>query len=68
MRGKSRRKKNRHWFRVSALRKKCLLQLKDVIHWRSAIGESFPSVSDLEIILFSSFVERGLAVPASDFD
>ena len=45
-----------------------MLQLKDVIHWRSAIGESFPSVSDLEIILFSSFVERGLAVPASDFD
>ena len=47
---------------------KCLLQPKaDVIHWQSAIGEVFPSVGDSEIVLFTSFVECGIALPTKDF-
>ena len=47
--------------------RKSILQPKEMIQWRKAEGEIFPSVGDSEIILFSSFVERGLALPTSDF-
>ena len=44
-----------------------LLQPKDSIYWRNALGEISPSIRDSEIVLFSTFVEHGLALPACDF-
>ena len=44
-----------------------LLQPKDSIYWQNALGEISPSIRDSEIVLFSTFVEHGLALPACDF-
>ena len=44
-----------------------LLQGEYDIHWRLAGAESFTSERDMEIVLFTSFIERSLALPACDF-
>jgi hypothetical protein len=44
-----------------------LLQEKDVMQWHSSFRQSYPQENVDEIILFQHFVERGLALPASDF-
>ena len=44
-----------------------LLQPKELVHWRSSLGESSPSPKDSEVILFTPFVKYGLALPACDF-
>ena len=44
-----------------------LLQSRSIIQWHSAEGEDKPYEGTNEIILFRAFVERGLAVPISDF-
>ena len=41
----------------------CLLQSWAIISWRYAEGHTQPFKATKEIILFASFVERGLAVP-----
>lgn len=43
------------------------LQSKVGIWWRSALGDVSPSPEDSEIVLFTSFLEHGLSLPASDF-
>jgi hypothetical protein len=41
---------------------------KEVDMWRSAAGDPYPmEKAEDEIPMFSRFVERGLALPASDF-
>ena len=52
---------------MQVLVQSCLLQPKNVIHWQSVIGEMFQSARDSKIVLFTSFVEHGLALPTSDF-
>jgi hypothetical protein len=51
-----------------ALRNSGFLQEKEVDMWRAAAGDPYPmeKKSD-EIQMFTRFVERGLALPASDF-
>jgi len=44
-----------------------ILQTRAIIQWRSADGEDRPYEGTNEIVLFRSFVERGLAIPTSDF-
>ena len=52
---------------LKVLVENCLLQPKELVHWRSSIGESSPSPKDSEILLFASFLKHGLALPACDF-
>ena len=44
-----------------------ILQTRAIIQWRSADGEDRPYEGTNEIVLFRSFVERGFAIPTSDF-
>jgi hypothetical protein len=44
-----------------------ILRTRAIIQWRSADGEDRPYEGTNEIVLFRSFVERGLAIPTSDF-
>ena len=44
-----------------------MLQNRDVIQWRGAEGEDRPYEGTLETVIFCDFVERGLAVPVSEF-
>lgn len=43
------------------------LQSKDMVEWRSALEEAFPMELTSEIVIFTHFIERGLAVPCCDF-
>jgi hypothetical protein len=44
------------------------LREKDMDLWRATAGDPYPMEKNLdEILMFARFVERGLAVPASDF-
>jgi len=44
-----------------------LLQSQAVIQWRAVKGEDRPYKGTLETVMFRDFVERGLAVPVSEF-
>jgi hypothetical protein len=44
-----------------------LLQSKEVIQWRPATGDKRQYEGVDEIVLFQYFIERGLALPTSDF-
>ena len=44
-----------------------LLQNQVVIQWRAGEGEDYPFEGTLETVVFRDFVERGLAVPVSEF-
>ena len=44
-----------------------LLQSRAIIQWRAAEGEDRPYEGTFETVIFRDFVERGLAVPVSDF-
>ena len=44
-----------------------LLQNQAVIQWRAGEGEDYPFEGTLETVMFRDFVERGLAVPVSEF-
>jgi len=44
-----------------------LLQTQGVIQWRAGEGEDYPMEGTLETIVFRDFVERGLALPMSEF-
>jgi hypothetical protein len=44
-----------------------LIQVQDVVQWRSSFRQLFPKENIVEIILFLHFIERGLALPASNF-
>jgi len=44
-----------------------LLQTQGVIQWRVGEGEDYPMEGTLEIVVFRDFVERGLALPVSEF-
>ena len=44
-----------------------LLQSHAVIEWRAGEGDDYPFEGTLETIVFRDFVERGLAVPVSEF-
>ena len=44
-----------------------LLQDRDVVHWRAPELDLEPLEKPGETILFLHFVERGLALPTSDF-
>ena len=44
-----------------------LLQTQGVIQWRAGEGEDYPMEGTLETIVFRDFVERGLALPVSEF-
>ena len=52
---------------LQVLVKMCLLQPKDSVYWRNALGEISPSVKESEIVLFASFLEHGLALPTCYF-
>jgi hypothetical protein len=44
------------------------LREKEVDMWRTAAGDPYPMEKNPdEILMFAQFVERGLALPASDF-
>jgi hypothetical protein len=45
----------------------CFLQPKEVIPWCPATGDKRPYERAEEIVLFQYFIERGLALPTSDF-
>src|SRR6266508_1564504 len=44
-----------------------VLPEKDVIGWRAASGESFPTTDTNEIVVFDLFFYRGFALPTSVF-
>jgi len=44
-----------------------LLQTQGVIQWRAGEVEDYPMEGTLETIVFRDFVERGLALPVSEF-
>jgi len=44
-----------------------LLQAQGVIQWRAGEGEDCPMEGTLETVVFRDFVERGLALPVSEF-
>ena len=44
-----------------------LLQAQGVIQWHAGEGEDYPMEGTLETIVFRDFVERGLALPVSEF-
>jgi len=44
-----------------------LLQAQGVIQWRAGEGEDYPMEGTLETVVFRDFVERGLALPVSEF-
>ena len=44
-----------------------LLQAQGVIQWRAGEGEDYPMEGTLETVVFCDFVERGLALPVSEF-
>ena len=44
-----------------------LLQSQAMIQWRVGEGEDYPFEGTLETVVFRDFVERGLALPMSEF-
>ena len=52
---------------VQELENMGLLQSQAVILWCVGEGEDYPFEGTLETVLFRDFVERGLAVPVSEF-
>ena len=52
---------------ISSLVSRHLLQSRTLIQWQSAEGHGRPFEKTSEIVLFKTFVERGLAIPACDF-
>ena len=44
-----------------------LLQSQGVIQWRAGEGEDYPMEGTLETVVFRDFMERGLALPVSEF-
>ena len=52
---------------VQELENMGLLQSHAVIQWRAGEGEDYPMEGTLETVVFRDFVERGLAVPVSEF-
>ena len=44
-----------------------LLQDQGVIQWRAGEGEDYPMEGTLETVVFRDFMERGLALPVSEF-
>jgi len=44
-----------------------LLQTQGVIQWRAGDGEDYPMEGTLETVVFHDSVERGLALPVSEF-
>ena len=52
---------------VQRLENMALLQTQGVIQWRAGEGEDYPLEGTLETVVFHDFVERGLALPVSEF-
>ena len=52
---------------VQELENMGLLQSQAVIQWRAGEGEDYPFEGTLETVVFRDFVERGLALPVSEF-
>ena len=52
---------------ISSLVSRHLLQSKTLIQWQSTEGHERPFEKTFEIVLFTAFVRRGLAVPVCDF-
>ena len=52
---------------VQQLENMGLLQSQAVIQWRAGEGEDYPFEDTLETVVFRDFVERGLALPVSEF-
>ena len=44
-----------------------LLQTQGVIQWRAGEGEYYPMEGTLETVVFRDFMERGFALPVSEF-
>ena len=52
---------------VQELENMGLLQSQAVIQWHAGEGEDYPFEGTLETVVFRDFVERGLALPVSEF-
>ena len=52
---------------VQELENMGLLQSQGVIQWHADEGEDYPMEGTLETVMFRDFVERGLALPLSEF-
>ena len=60
---------------ASTMTKEVLLQMvqdevlpaQDIIGWREAAGESFPTPNTDEIVVFESFFHHGFALPTCGF-
>ena len=52
---------------VQELENSGLLQSQGVIQWRAGEGEDYPMECTLETVVFCDFMERGLALPVSEF-
>ena len=52
---------------VQELENMGFLQTQAVIQWRAGEGEDYPMEATLETVVFCDFVERGLALPVSEF-
>jgi hypothetical protein len=53
--------------KIQALVNRGLLQPKEEVEWRVAVGEEFPSEDVKEQVVFASFFERGFNLPVGDF-
>jgi hypothetical protein len=52
---------------IHMLVKNCFLPDQAVLQWRPAVGEDIPTPNTKEIVVFSSFFQRGFGLPAYNF-
>ena len=52
---------------VQELENMGLFQAQGVIQWCTGEGEAYPMEGTFETVMFRNFVERGLALPVSEF-
>jgi len=54
-------------FHLLGLVEEKILQLREVVHWRKALGEERRHDRNQETVIFKDFILRGFGIPTSDF-
>jgi len=54
-------------FHLLGLVEEKLLQPRELIHWRNALGDVPPHEGDQETIVFKDYILRGFGIPSFDF-
>jgi hypothetical protein len=53
--------------KLLALEKHGLIGFEAAYGWKAPAGEAFPSEDDKELVVFTSYFERGFSLPVGDF-